>query len=79
MEILVNQSTKVEQSPKAFRFKPKVIPDTSIMEIMPMVDGVAVNLKAKVMAVELPCAVGTGLVHDVTFYDGANTEFVSLG
>ena len=44
-----------------------------------MVDGVAVNLKAKVMAVELPCAVGTGLVHDVTFYDGANTEFVGLG
>ena len=44
-----------------------------------MVDGVAVNLKAKVMAVELPRAVGTGLVQDVTLYDGANTEFVSLG
>ena len=78
MEILVNQSTKVEQSPKAFRVKPKVIPDASIMEIMAMVDGVAVNLKEKVMAVELPRAVGTGLVQDVTLYDGANTVSLSV-
>ena len=78
MEILVNQSTKVEQLPKAFRVKPKVIPDASIMEIMAMMDGVAVNLKAKVMAVELPRAVGTGLVQDVTLYDGANTVSLSV-
>ena len=43
-----------------------------------MVDGVAVNLKAKVMAVELPRAVGTGLVQDVMLHDGANTVSLSV-
>ena len=43
-----------------------------------MVDGVAVNLKAKVMAVELPRAVGTGFVQDLTLCDGANTVSLSV-
>ena len=45
---------------------------------MAMVDGVAVNLKAKVMAVELPRAVGTGFVQDLTLCDGANTVSLSV-
>lgn len=77
-EIHVNSNTQVEQSPKKFKIAPKVIQDSSVMDILNMKDGVSVNMKAKVMAVEPPRAVGTGLVQDVILCDGINTMSLSV-
>uniref|UniRef100_A0A1X7V3E5 Replication protein A OB domain-containing protein n=1 Tax=Amphimedon queenslandica TaxID=400682 RepID=A0A1X7V3E5_AMPQE len=59
--------------------KPQVIPESSISEILDMDDGVTVNLNpSKVVSVEPPSAVGTGLVQDVTLSDGDNTINLSV-
>ena len=59
--------------------KPQVIPVSSIPEILDMDGGVTVNLKpSKVLSVEHPKAVGTGLIQELTLCDGDSTINLSV-